>query len=242
MPKRIREKTDEPEKVVQDYAELDGQESVNESNGEGGVVSVANTLSKEALEAFNAAERAKGVVYLGRVPPGMKPAKIRHLLSRYGEIGRLYLAPEDPAVFRRRVTSGGSRKLQFVEGWVEFLDKHIARATALTIHNTAMGDAAVGKAKRDFFSSELWNVKYLKHFKWHHLTEKVAYERRIRAMKLRTQMAKAKKEAEAYLVRVDQAKGIEAMKARRREAQADVDDAPRRQFKQISAILGEGGE
>jgi ESF2/ABP1 family protein len=33
-------------------------------------------------------------VYISRVPPFMKPAKIRHLLSQHGEIGRIYLAPE----------------------------------------------------------------------------------------------------------------------------------------------------
>ena len=229
MPKRTRVDELAPEPSLEELNLSAHPESVQ-------------ALSKEALEAYNAGERAKGVVYLGRVPPGMKPAKIRHLLSRYGEVGRLYLAPEDPAVFRRRVASGGSRKLQFVEGWVEFLDKRVARATAETIHNTAMGESAVGKAKRDYFASELWNIKYLRHFKWHHLTEKVAYERRIRAVKLRAQMAKAKKEAEAYLTRVDQAKGLDAMKERKREAGLSVSDAPRRQFRQKVTLHGETGE
>ena len=173
-------------------------------------------LAPAALEAYNASERAKGLVYLARVPPGMRPIKLRHLLARYGEVGRLYLAPEDPAVFKRRAASGGSRQLHFVEGWVEFADKRVARATAAAIHNTPMEGSGAGASKRDRFSSDLWSIQYLRHFKWHHLTEKVAYERRLRAVKLRSQLAAAKKEADAYLGRVDQGKAVEAMQEKRR--------------------------
>lgn len=33
-------------------------------------------------------------VYLSRIPPFMKPVKVRHLLERHAEVGRIYLAPE----------------------------------------------------------------------------------------------------------------------------------------------------
>ena len=35
-----------------------------------------------------------GVIYLSRIPPFMKPQKLKSLLSEYGEIGRVYLVPE----------------------------------------------------------------------------------------------------------------------------------------------------
>ena len=35
-----------------------------------------------------------GVVYMSRLPPFMKPAKIRNIFSQYGEVGRLFLQPE----------------------------------------------------------------------------------------------------------------------------------------------------
>ena len=35
-----------------------------------------------------------GVVYLSRIPPFMRPCKVRHLLSQCGNIGRIYLQPE----------------------------------------------------------------------------------------------------------------------------------------------------
>ena len=39
-------------------------------------------------------EAVAGIVYLSRVPPFMKPHKVKHLLSRYGTVGRVYLKPE----------------------------------------------------------------------------------------------------------------------------------------------------
>ena len=34
-----------------------------------------------------------GVCYLSRIPPNMDPASLRHILSQYGEINRIYLSP-----------------------------------------------------------------------------------------------------------------------------------------------------
>lgn len=51
-------------------------------------------LTPEALAAFNAAQARSGVIYISRIPPGMQPAKVRHLLSQYGEVGRVYLQQE----------------------------------------------------------------------------------------------------------------------------------------------------
>jgi len=59
-----------------------------------------------------------GVVYLSRVPPFMKPQTVRHLLTSFGEIGRIFLTPEDPASHTRRVKSGGNKKKTFGDGWV----------------------------------------------------------------------------------------------------------------------------
>ena len=39
-------------------------------------------------------ETTPGVIYMSRLPPFMKPAKIRNIFSQYGEVGRLFLQPE----------------------------------------------------------------------------------------------------------------------------------------------------
>ena len=119
-------------------------------------------LDPAALAAFSASERAKGVVYLSRVPPFMKPIKLRHLLAQYGTILRVYLAPEDDAAYARRVKAGGNKRLLFTEAWVEFADKYVARATAATLNNTPVADSAGRKAKSNFYATDRWNIKYLK--------------------------------------------------------------------------------
>jgi ESF2/ABP1 family protein len=54
----------------------------------------ANGLSEKALEAYTAAQNRAGVIYISRIPPGMSPDKVRHLMSAYGEIGKVFLQQE----------------------------------------------------------------------------------------------------------------------------------------------------
>jgi ESF2/ABP1 family protein len=55
---------------------------------------VVKPLTPEALLAFKAAQERTGVIYISRIPPGMQPPKVRHLMGVYGEIGRVYLQRE----------------------------------------------------------------------------------------------------------------------------------------------------
>jgi ESF2/ABP1 family protein len=55
---------------------------------------VVKPLTPEALATFKAAQERAGVVYISRIPPGMQPTKVRHLMSQYGEVGRVYLQKE----------------------------------------------------------------------------------------------------------------------------------------------------
>lgn len=55
---------------------------------------VVKLLTPEALATFTTAQEKAGIVYISRIPPGMQPAKVRHLMSAYGEVGRVYLQQE----------------------------------------------------------------------------------------------------------------------------------------------------
>lgn len=35
-----------------------------------------------------------GVIYLGHIPPRLRPKHLRNMLSSYGEVGRVFLQPE----------------------------------------------------------------------------------------------------------------------------------------------------
>ena len=52
------------------------------------------SLTPEELEKFEKARKKTGVCYLSRIPLFMKPGRLRQLLSKYAEIGRIFLVPE----------------------------------------------------------------------------------------------------------------------------------------------------
>jgi len=98
----------------------------------------------------------------------MKPFKVKHLLSQFGAINRIFLSPESPKSYALRKRFGGNKKRNFEEGWVEFLDKKIAKLVAETLNANPIG----GK-KGSYYYDDVWNIKYLPKFKWHHLTEQI---------------------------------------------------------------------
>jgi len=82
-----------------------GQEDEDETLGDGmdadGFAGprVVKPLTPEALAAFKAAQEKAGVIYISRIPPGMQPTKVRHLMSQYGEVGRVYLQKEGMTIW-----------------------------------------------------------------------------------------------------------------------------------------------
>ncbi|CAM9487847.1 unnamed protein product [Choristocarpus tenellus] len=220
-------------------------------------------LSTKTIVKYNESLRKRGVVYLSRVPPFMKPVKVKHLLEQHGTVTRVYLVEEDQALRRARKKSGGNSGRRYTEGWAEFEDKKVAKAVAEGLNNTL-----IGGRKRNYYHDDTWNIKYLKHFKWDHLTEKVAYERRVREQKLRLQTMQSKRENARYVELVESGRSfakMEERKRKQREEQAqkmigqnstgqgvmgngavaggdvDVHRRVRRRFKQARPVADAGG-
>ncbi|KAJ2365502.1 RNA-binding ATPase activator esf2 [Coemansia sp. RSA 2607] len=194
--------SDNEDYFVGDMDNSGDEEVVEKSKGK-------RVSEKDILQAQKR-EKKSGVVYMSRVPPFMKPAKVRHLLEKYGEIGRIYLVEEDDKRRKQRVKSGGNRRKQFVEGWIEFKNKKYAKAVAAMLNNTQLG----GK-KHGFYHDDLWNLKYLPKFKWRHLTEQLASERASREQKLQSEVSQSRKELDEYVKNVERAKMLNGMRAKR---------------------------
>lgn len=171
-------------------------------------------LKLSATEDFNAKLRKRGVVYLSRVPPRMGPAKVKTLLSDFGVITRVYLVEEDKTVRKKRRKAGGSGGKRYTEGWVEFESKKAAKLVGETLNMTR-----VTNHKGSIHYDDLWNIKYLRGFKWSHLTEKVAYERRVREQKLRVEMMEVRRENASYIAQVEAGKKLDYIEDRRRKRQ-----------------------
>ena len=98
----------------------------------------SSQLTAAKVEKANEEASKRGLVYLSRIPPFMKPSKLRHLLTQHGEVLRIYLAaegvspacrhprfcslplsltaPADAAVRSKRKKAGGNSGKRFSEG------------------------------------------------------------------------------------------------------------------------------
>ena len=167
---------------------------------------------KQVAAAQKAARRS-GVIYISRVPPFMKPQTLKHFLAPHAPkgIGRIFLTPEDHAAHTRRVKSGGNKKKSFTDGWVEFVSKRDAKIAADILNGNIIG----GK-KRNFYHDDLWSMKYLKGFKWSHLTEQIANENAERAARMREEVRKTRQENRAFVEDVERGKMLESMETKRK--------------------------
>ncbi|KAI9683598.1 MAG: RNA-binding ATPase activator esf2 [Trizodia sp. TS-e1964] len=168
-------------------------------------------LSKSSLEASQSQASKSGVLYLSCVPPYMKPQKVQSLLSPFGALGRIFLTPEDASTHTRRVRSGGNKKRKYTDGWIEFLDKKAAKNAAATLNAQTIG----GK-KGSYYHDDVWNLKYLRGFKWHHLTEQIANENAERAARLRAEISRTGRENKLFVRSVEHAKAVEGIQEKRR--------------------------
>ncbi|KAJ1650221.1 RNA-binding ATPase activator esf2 [Dispira simplex] len=179
---------------------------------------VAKGLTAKELSKFKDELERTGVIYLSRIPNTMSPAKVKHIFSKFGEIGRVFLMTLDAKRGKTQTTSTTKGKKQkkarklYVEGWVEFKDKKIAKAVALTLNNTKVG----GK-KTTRYAEDIWNIKYLSKFKWSHLSEQIAYERAAMQLRLRNEMAQSRRENSAYVDNVAKAKQLEKIEEQRQK-------------------------
>ncbi|ROV95264.1 hypothetical protein VPNG_08983 [Cytospora leucostoma] len=173
-------------------------------------IRLVKSLTRKNLVATEAAIKKSGVVYLSRIPPFMKPQKLRSLLETYGKINRLFLAPQDPHVHARRVKAGGNRKKMYTEGWVEFVKKKDAKAVCELLNAQTIG----GK-KGTYYRDDIWILKYLKGFKWHHLTEQIATESAERSSRMMAEIMREKRDNKDFVQKVEKAKVLDGMQTKR---------------------------
>ncbi|XP_066596715.1 activator of basal transcription 1-like isoform X1 [Prorops nasuta] len=148
-------------------------------------------------------KKKRGIIYLSTIPKSMNITKIREIFSAYGKVGRVYLqlAENDVEPGKKKKRKVPARL--FTEGWIEFESKKVAKYVAATLNNTQ-----VSTRKKSKFYDLIWNIKYLKRFKWIHLSERLAYERAVHKQRLRTEIAQAKRELNFFSHNVDRSKKL----------------------------------
>ncbi|XP_049341958.1 activator of basal transcription 1 isoform X1 [Astyanax mexicanus] len=174
--------------------------------------------SKKKTDQDKGKKCVPGIVYLGHIPPRLRPKNLRIMLGAYGEIGRIFLQPEDHSVTRKKRKAGNNGK-NFIEGWVEFRDKRVAKRVAASLHNTPMTNR-----KRSQFISDLWSLKYLHRFQWCHLSERLAYEQTVYHQRMRTEISQAKRETNFYLASVEKSQTLDRLRKKKQKKGEAVQD------------------
>ena len=123
---------EDPEK---DAATLDDAEEDAEDAPE--AEAPQRVITPESLQEYASKQQKRGIVYVSRIPPGMTPAKVRHIFSQFGEVGRIYLQPKDKESSGAQKRKRGST--HFSEGWVEFLSKRVAKTAAEMMNAQPIG-------------------------------------------------------------------------------------------------------
>ncbi|KEP52913.1 RNA recognition motif protein [Rhizoctonia solani 123E] len=221
------ESGDEPQEATELSGEEDSEEYASEGEGDQGLKTV-QPLSGEALAKFEKAQQKAGIIYISRIPPGMRPAKVKHLMSNYGKVGRVFLQQEDPkrAYLRKKHTA--TKKVHYTEGWVEFESKHVARSVAEMLNAQPIG----GK-KGTRWRDDIWTMKYLPKFKWNMLTEQVAQEAAAHTARLRVELSQSKAEQRDYLRNVELARVLEKRAQRKRKSESNEAETTRTTSKVI---------
>jgi ESF2/ABP1 family protein len=203
----------------EDDGELDGAEDIPKPQ---------NAATEETANATKSAEETSkverklaktkdiaarsGVIYMSHIPPFMKPHTLKNLLAPYAPsgVGRVFLTPEDHEKRQARIRGGGNKKRNFVDGWVEFVSKKEAKVVAETLNTRNMG----GK-KGGYYFDDVWNLKYLKGFKWRHLTEQIANENAERAARMRAEGSSSRREMREFLKNVERSKIAETRQSKK---------------------------
>ena len=135
------------------------------------------------VEELRVKIRRSGVLYMSRVPIGMKIIDIRRLLEDYG-IQRCYFVP----LKKKLQNVDGKRVQAYKEGWIEFEDKIYAKLAEYQLNGKP-----IGGNKKCIYRDELWNLKYLHKFKWNDLVEDMTMRRKKQEKELKVEIARSKR-------------------------------------------------
>ncbi|KAE8375854.1 Pre-rRNA-processing protein esf2 [Aspergillus bertholletiae] len=153
-----------------------------------------------------------GVVYLSSLPPYLKPFALKSMIEArsFAPITKVFLSPAvKPASAPRRRSN---KRKTYTDGWVEFASKKTAKLCAETLNASI-----VGGRKGGWYHDDVWNMKYLKGFKWADLMEQVQRERQEREAKQRIEDSRARKEDKVFLQGVESGKVLDGMQRKNEE-------------------------
>lgn len=190
-------------------------------------------LARKAALASTKKQKT-GVIYLSSLPPYLKPSALKTLLTQRGfsPITKVFLTPSPPS--KRR----SNKRKTYTDGWVEFASKRTAKICAETLNATIVG----GK-KGGWYHDDVWNMKFLRGFKWQDLMEQMQREKNEREATRRIEDSRARKEEKVFVEGVERGRVVDGIRRKNEEkGRASGDGEVRRLFKQNDVKLAPGSK
>ena len=202
----MSDKSESNEEIPSENSKKDNNEAQNEENeeDENQLIEDINekykymneTNDELTVEELREKIRRSGVLYMSRVPIGMRIIDIRKLLDDYG-IQRCYFVP-----YKKKLQNVDGRRVQaYKEGWIEFEDKIYAKLAEYQLNGKP-----IGGNKKCIYRDELWNLKYLHKFKWNDLVESMTLEKKIQEKELKIEIAQSKRENDFIIKNYEKSK------------------------------------
>lgn len=172
-----------------------------------------STTSKQTKDTSTKKKKKDktGVIYFSSLPPYLKPFALKTLLLQrgFGPINRVFLTPAVPSTSGAGSRRSNKRKM-YSDGWVEFESKKTAKVCAETLNATTVGG-------RSWYRDDVWNMKYLRGFRWADLMEQVQIERSQREAQRRIEDMRSRKEDKVFVSGVERGKVIEGIRKKRED-------------------------
>ena len=202
----MSDKSESNEEIPSENSKKDNNEAQNEENeeDENQLIEDINekykymneTNDELTVEELREKIRRSGVLYMSRVPIGMRIIDIRKLLDDYG-IQRCYFVP-----YKKKLQNVDGKRVQaYKEGWIEFEDKIYAKLAEYQLNGKP-----IGGNKKCIYRDELWNLKYLHKFKWNDLVESMTLEKKIQEKELKIEIAQSKRENDFIIKNYEKSK------------------------------------
>lgn len=218
------ESGDDDEEQDDDDDEQEANDDVSEGDDEedgqdgGHLEPSRSSTSKPAKPNLKPPRKNKtGVIYFSSLPPYLKPSALKSLLTArgFGPITKLFLSPAVAPASKptgQQQPAKRNRRRMYTDGWVEFASKRTAKICAETLNATIVG----GK-KGGWYHDDIWNIRYLRGFKWADLMEQVQREKREADARHQTEGSRARKEEKMFLAGVEKGKVVEGIRKKRED-------------------------
>ena len=238
----MSDKSESNEEIPSENSAKDNNEAQNEENeeDENQLIEDINekykymneTNDELTVEELREKIRRSGVLYMSRVPIGMRIIDIRKLLDDYG-IQRCYFVP-----YKKKLQNVDGKRVQaYKEGWIEFEDKIYAKLAEYQLNGKP-----IGGNKKCIYRDELWNLKYLHKFKWNDLVESMTLEKKIQEKELKIEIAQSKRENDFIIKNYEKSKKYLNKKREEENKDKDKDDINNNNNKENKKIKNKNKE